>query len=310
MHYEILAFYLITHIDNPQEIVLEHKKFIESLDIACRIYIAKDGINGQMSASKDASKAYRAWMQQHPLFKEVIFKIDASPEQVFPRQTVKLKEKLVGGDEELDLSNRGQYMSPQEFEEKVRDLDNYCVLDIRNDYEWEVGHFKGAENPHCNNFRDFEKKAPLLAKELLESGKKALMYCTGGIRCEIYSSLLKKHGVKELYQLEGGVIEYGKQTQGDNWEGELFVFDDRLTVQINAHKKAAVSICHSCKTAASHYFNCANMDCNKLFICCKECLIKTKGCCAESCTTAPRLRHLSEQTPHKPFRRKACCLLS
>lgn len=306
MKYHILAFYNLKNIENPNQIVLEHKEFIDSLDITCRVFISSQGINGQLSASEEASKIYRDFMKNHPIFFDTQFKVDPYTSHAFPRKTVKLKEKLVGGDESLNLEVRGEYLSPQEWDEKIKNRDQYRILDIRNDYEWEVGHFKGAENPQCKNFRDFERKAEMLAKELIKEDKPALMYCTGGIRCELYSSLLKKHGVKKLFQLEGGVIEYGKQTKAEGWKGELFVFDDRMTTQVGCEPKEPISRCHKCHELSSSYFNCANMDCNKLFISCIKCLKDSEGCCDQSdCKEAPRKRPLTEQNPQKPFRRKS-----
>jgi UPF0176 protein len=131
-----------------------------------------------------------------------------------------------------------------------------------------------------------------------------MMYCTGGIRCEVYSALLKDIGFEHVYQLQGGIIKYGLNQGSDRWQGKLFVFDDRLTVPISNEEAPVIGKCHHCDTASESYYNCANMDCNVLYLSCKKCLEEYKGCCCSECKEAPRLRAFQQLNPHKPFRRK------
>jgi UPF0176 protein len=177
------------------------------------------------------------------------------------------------------------------------------LLDVRNDYEWAIGHFEGAELPKCESFRDFEVYAEKLKEERDPSTTEVMMYCTGGIRCELYSAVLKARGFEKVYQLEGGIINYGLKQGNDHWLGKLFVFDDRLSVPLCDKEAPVVGQCYHCQTPIENYYNCANMDCNRLFLCCSSCLKQYAGCCHESCREAPRLRPYHQQDPHKPFRK-------
>jgi UPF0176 protein len=127
------------------------------------------------------------------------------------------------------------------------------------------------------------------------------MYCTGGIRCELFSPLLKKEGFEQLFQLHGGIIRYGEEEKSKHWLGKLFVFDDRLSIPISTEDAEPIGKCHHCATTIEQYYNCANMDCNELFLCCEECLKAHKGCCSSDCAQAKRVRPF--QMSHKPFRK-------
>ncbi len=131
-----------------------------------------------------------------------------------------------------------------------------------------------------------------------------MMYCTGGIRCELYSPILREMGFEKLYQLQGGVINYGLQEGNRHWKGKLFVFDDRLAISIDGKESEPIAQCTHCLTSEDTYYNCANMDCNELFICCPSCVQVYHGCCAYSCMQATRLRPLDGKSGNKPFRRK------
>jgi UPF0176 protein len=209
---------------------------------------------------------------------------------------------------DVDLSKRGEHVSPERWKEmlesKLEKKDEYLVLDVRNRYEWDIGHFEGADAPACETFREFPAYAEQLSQENDPKNTKVMMYCTGGIRCELFSAILKERGFENVYQLQGGVEKYGHEQGSKHWMGKLFVFDDRLAIPISEEEPEAVAQCHHCGTASDRYYNCANMDCNELFICCPSCLEKLQGCCCSNCISAERLRPLQEQDLYKPFRRK------
>ena len=215
-----------------------------------------------------------------------------------------MRSQLVALDCDVDLSKRGAYLSPSDWEEKLNEKsENTIILDVRNRYESIVGHFEGAIQPDLENFRDF----PSFAKSLYEKweGKDVhvLIYCTGGIRCELYSPILKQVGFKSVYQLEGGVVAYGLSQGSSHWRGKLFVFDDRMVVPISSDCVQPISECQFCKTASDTYYNCANMDCNELFLACTSCAKSNRGCCQSSCLSAERLRKVDFTLPPKPFRK-------
>lgn len=298
----ILAYYHFTHLENPREEVLKHKAFFENRDVTSRIYLSEQGINGQMSAARQDGEEYMQWMAARPEFAGITFKTEGYHEHVFPRATVKYRKELVAVDRSINLDERGEHVTPQKWKEMLENEHDRVLLDIRNDYEWKIGHFEGAELPPCGTFRDFKKYAEYL-KEIVDPEKTpVMMYCTGGIRCELYSSILKENGFEKVYQLEGGVIKYGQEQGSSHWLGKLFVFDDRLAVPLSQENQTVISQCQHCGTPNDTYYNCANMDCNELFLCCPSCLPKFAGCCQESCQHATRVRPFQQVNP-KPFRK-------
>lgn len=308
--YFVLAFYQFSPISDPLGEVVRHQAFFQGLDVTSRIYISEGGINGQMSALASDAERYMQWMHSRPEFQAVHFKIHTWHEQVFPRATVKYRSKLVAIDETIDMAKTAAHLSPQEWQQRLESGEDKIVLDVRNDYEWEVGHFDGAELPPCETFREFDQYAEELKHKKDPKTTPVMMYCTGGIRCELYSALLKERGFEKVFQLQGGIINYGLEVGSKHWKGKLFVFDDRLAVPISEEKTAVVGKCRLCDSPSEAYYNCANMDCNRLFLCCPSCLEKHIGCCQEACKKASRVRPYQQQNPHKPFRRQKKCGLA
>lgn len=299
----VLAYYDFTPLSDPHMEVLAHKKFLENRDIACRIYLSEKGINGQLSGAKADAEAYMDWMHSREPFTKLVFKIHFYHENVFPRQIVKYRKQLVALDEEVDLANKGDYLSPKEWKEMIEQEQQPFIVDVRNEYEWKVGQFKGSECPPCETFREFKDYAKQLSQKIDPEKTPVMMCCTGGIRCELFSALLRKGGFKKVYQLEGGIINYGLKEGSKHWLGKLFVFDDRLTVPISEEENPTIGKCHHCSAPNESYYNCANIDCNNLFLCCNSCVETFKGCCQEECYKAPRLRPYQHQNPHKPFKK-------
>lgn len=301
--YLVLAFYRFASIADPHQMIAEHKDFFKNRNLTSRIYISQQGINGQMSGIRADAEAYMHWVRSLPPFEDLIFKIHPYHENVFPRQAIKYRKQLVALDEEIDLSQSGEYLSPSQWKTFLESKERPLLLDIRNDYEWEVGRFDGAVCPPCETFREFKEYGEQLKNQVDPKTTPVMMYCTGGIRCELYSSLLIKHGFAKVYQLEGGIINYGIQEGNDHWLGKLFVFDDRLTLSIGKENtpSSIIGKCYLCQTPNEAYYNCANVDCNRLFLCCQACLKQFNGCCCKLCQQAPRLRPYHQQDPHKPF---------
>lgn len=168
----------------------------------------------------------------------------------------------------------------------------------------ELGHFEGAVLPDLDQFREFPEYAQDLAQQRDPKKTKVMMYCTGGIRCELYSALLKQKGFEQVYQLDGGVIKYGLEEGSQHWKGRLFVFDDRLSVPLSETKAGEIiSRCIHCAETSDLYYNCANVDCNELFISCPACAEKLQGCCSTTCQSAPRVRAFEKTERPRPYRR-------
>lgn len=302
--YHVLAYYYFIQVEDPHLEVSRHKEFIKDKDVKCRVYISEEGINGQMSASAEAALTYQEWLKSDPRFKDVVFKIHYHTEHAFPRAIIKYRKQLAAIDEPVDMALTGEHVAPEKWSEMLEQRDNQTILlDVRNDYEWVIGHFEGAELPTLETFREFPEYARKLKETRDPKETKVMMYCTGGIRCEIYSALLKKEGFENVYQLDGGIINYGLKEGQNKWRGKLFVFDDRLAVPIDEKTDEVISSCKHCGISSDVYHNCANMDCNELFLSCPECAEKLKGCCCEPCTGAHRLRAYEKKERPKPFRR-------
>ena len=299
----VLAYYHFTLIDNPQQLVDAHKEFFKNRQITSRIYISKQGINGQMSGIQEDAEAYMRWMHAQEAFKAMPFKIHTYHENVFPRQVVKVRNQLVALDEEVNLEDGGTHVSPERWKELMESEQRPLLLDVRNQYEWEVGRFEGSECPPCETFREFREYTQDLKTKVDPKKTPVMMCCTGGIRCELYSSLLRKEGFDEVYQLDGGIINYGLKEGSKHWLGKLFVFDDRLTVPISDEPSPVIGKCLHCQESIESYYNCANMDCNRLFLCCPTCLEQFAGCCSVPCQSGSHVRPYHHQDAHKPFRR-------
>ncbi|NGX51259.1 MAG: Thiosulfate sulfurtransferase GlpE [Chlamydiae bacterium] len=301
----VLAFYLFTPIEEPKQEVKRFHKFFAPLDATGRIYISEKGINGQMSISKSDAPAFYEWFLGDPRFKETDIKVHHHTEQAFSKMTIKVREQLVAMGEEVDLSKGGARLSAKEWAEMIKERDeDTLILDVRNHYEWEVGHFEGSEKPEFETFSEFPEYAKKLGKTRDTKKTKVMMYCTGGIRCELYSCLLKDQGFDEVFQLDGGVIKYGLEEGTNQWRGKLFVFDDRLVVPINEEEETeTISSCTQCECKCDLYYNCANMECNALFLSCLECAKKMMGCCSDRCIEAPRRREFVPREHPKPFRK-------
>ncbi len=301
-NYKILAYYAFQTVENPEEAVKEHKKFLLSLDARGRIYISEQGINGQMSIASGDCAGYIEWLEQ--LFPGMPVKIHEYHEHAFEKLKIKCRPQLVALDSEVDMTKTGERVSPEKWRQMLEEDADRIVIDVRNDYEWKVGHFAGSVTPPLSTFREFKKYAKDLQSQIDPVNTKVMMYCTGGIRCELYSALLKEEGIENVYQLDGGVIQYGLKEGSKHWLGKLFVFDDRMTVPISPDETEVIARCQRCSKETDDYYNCANMDCNELFICCQDCLEEMNGCCSQGCTEAPRVRPFEHQNPHKPFRKR------
>ncbi len=300
-----LTFYHFVTLDSPESAVKKHKDYLKNRDIKCRIYFSKEGVNAVLSGRQADAEHYMEWLKSDPRFADVWFKIHTGQEHSLPHQTVKKREQLVAMDMKVDLKQTGAYMTPEQWAETIEKRDeNTLIIDVRNKYESDVGYFEGAERPSLTTFRDFPKYVSELKKRYDGKKTKVLTYCTGGIRCELYTVLLKNEGFEHVHQLHGGVVNYGQQMGGKHWRGKLFMFDDRLAIPLaEGQKEEVVSSCHHCKNPADVFYNCAHMSCNALFIGCPECVKAFEGCCCESCKGEDHRRPFVPVTKPKPFRR-------
>ncbi len=305
MEFVVLAYYLFTSIEDPEKEIKAHKKFLNERDIRCRIYISHEGINGQMSASKPAAQEYMEWLKANPAFEHIEFKLQESFEHVFAKATVKTRNQLVALGADVDMSLGGEHVSAEKWAEMLENRDEKTlVLDVRNEYESAIGHFEGSVCPKLETFRQFPQLVEDLKDDYDPEQTTVMMCCTGGIRCEVYSALMREKGFKNVKQLDGGIIRYGEKMGSKHWKGKLFVFDDRLAVPISSEESAeTISHCSFCDVKSDTYLNCAHMDCNKLFLACPKCAGEHKGCCGNECMGAKRVRKFNLEERPKPYRK-------
>ncbi len=281
-----LSFYAYAKIENPQQ--FRDNLFIawNALDALGRTYIAKEGINAQMSVPAENIEAFGETLQAYDFMKDIRLNVAVEQDDhSFLKLTIKVRDKIVAdglNGETFDVTNIGVHLKANEFNQILEDP-NTIVVDFRNHYESEIGHFKGAITPDVETFRE---SLPIINEQLkdFKEHKNLVMYCTGGIRCEKASAYFKHQGFKKVFQLEGGIINYAKQIKEENLEskfiGKNFVFDHRLGERIT---NDIVSQCHQCGKPCDNHTNCENEGCHLLFIQCDECKAAMENCCSTEC---------------------------
>ena len=304
-----VSFYRYVIIDNPQDLRDDLFKQWSALQILGRIYVAREGINAQMSVPKEHWDAFKSQLYADTRFHAIPFKIAVEDDgKSFYKLTIKVRHKIVADgldDNSFDVTNVGKHLTAKEFNEAMA-LPDTIVVDMRNHYESEVGHFVGAICPDADTFRE---ELPLVLEELKEKkDKKILMYCTGGVRCEKASAYLKHHGFNDVNQLHGGIIDYVRQLKAEGLSskfiGKNFVFDERVGERITDD---VIAQCHQCGKPCDTHVNCFNDDCHLLFIQCEECAHKMKGCCTPECMHIANMP-LEEQKKIRRGRKKEDCL--
>ena len=297
-----LSFYQYAKIGNPQ--VFRDHLFItwNALNVLGRIYVANEGINGQLSLPADRFSEFKEHLDSISFLKDIRLNIAVEQDnKSFLKLKVKVRKKIVAdglNDDTFDVTNKGIHLGAQKFNEIIED-EKTVLVDMRNHYESEIGHFKNAVTPDVDTFRD---SLDIIEEDLKEhkKDKNLVMYCTGGIRCEKASAYFKHKGFKNVYQLEGGIIEYTRQVNEQNIEnkflGQNFVFDDRRAERIS---EDVISNCHQCGSPFDSHTNCANEACHLLFIQCNDCKESMENCCSNECMEVNRLPYEEQKTLRK-----------
>ena len=281
-----LSFYKYELIKNLE--IFRNFLFVQfnSIEVLGRIYIASEGINAQLSLPAKNIYLLKKILDEVSLLKDLRLNVAIEHDnQSFLKLKIKIRDKIVAdglGNDEYDLKNNGIHVNANEFNELLDDKDTIAI-DMRNHYESEIGHFEGANLPDVDTFRE---SLPIINKKYskYKKDKKILMYCTGGIRCEKASAYLIQNGYENVFQLEGGIIEYARQVKSQDIQnkfiGKNFVFDNRRAERIS---EKIISKCHQCGSKCDEHVNCNNEACHLLFIQCKKCRIKYNGCCSADC---------------------------
>jgi UPF0176 protein len=296
-----VSFYKYHQIENPQ--VFRDELFARWSELAVlgRTYIASEGINAQISVPTHRFDAFVQDLFTIDFLNNIRLNTAVDEGKSFYALKVKLRNKIVADgieDPNFDPSNTGKYLNAEEWNKQLSDP-NTVVVDMRNHYESEVGHFEGAICPDVDTFREELH----IVEDILQhdKDKKVLMYCTGGIRCEKASAYMKHKGFENVYHLEGGIIKYARDAKANNldikFKGVNFVFDERLAERISDE---VIATCHQCGEPFDHHTNCLNLGCHILFIQCNTCKEKYENCCSEECQN---ITHLSEEE-QKELRKK------
>ncbi len=297
-----ISFYEYAHIGNPA--IFRNHLFIKwyELDVLGRIYVAHEGINAQLSVPAENFEAFKEHLDSISFLENVRLNIAIEQDnKSFLKLKIKVRHKILAdglNDATFDVTNKGIHLDAERFNELIEDPDTVLV-DMRNHYESEIGHFKNAITPDVDTFRD---SLDIIEKDLAahKEDKKLVMYCTGGIRCEKASAYYKHKGFKQVYQLEGGIIEYARQVEKKNLEnkflGKNFVFDHRRGERITDH---VIAQCHQCGAPCDTHVNCANEACHLLFIQCAACAEKMNDCCSDHCREVHALPYEAQKELRK-----------
>jgi UPF0176 protein len=289
-----ISFYKYANIGNPE--ILRNHLFInwDTIDVLGRIYVSYEGINAQLSVPAENFNAFKEHLDTISFLENVRLNVAIEQDNMsFLKLKVKVRDKIVADgleDDSFDVTQKGVHVGAEKFNELLDD-ENTILVDMRNHYESEIGHFQGAITPDVDTFRE---SLPIIEDDLSDhkEDKNLVMYCTGGIRCEKASAYFKHKGFQKVYQLEGGIINYARQVEAQNLEnkfiGKNFVFDHRRGERIS---EDVIANCHQCGNLCDEHVNCANEACHLLFIQCESCAEKMDNCCSNECKEVHNLPH-------------------
>ncbi len=286
--YSVLLYYCYATIEQPEEFRELHHLHCLSLNLRGRIIVAKEGLNGTVSGLKEDCEKYMHALHADSRFAKTDFKVDYVEKMAFKKLNVRVKDEIVYSSlGYLNPSERtGIHLEPSEFK-KIKDQEDVVILDVRSNYEHKVGKFKNAITLDMENFREFPEKLKVLEKY---KDKKVVTYCTGGIKCEKASAFLLENGFDNVYQLHGGIIKYGLEEGGEDFDGKCYVFDNRIIIDVNTVNPQVISKCYVCGTISDRMVNCANAACNMHVPICIDCGWKLEGSCSAACKCHPEKR--------------------
>ncbi|MDP2628355.1 MAG: rhodanese-related sulfurtransferase [Nanoarchaeota archaeon] len=285
MKFKTITFYKFFDVSSPEELLKYLKEICESLELKGRILIGKEGINAGVSGEKEKIKIFIEKIKEKDYFKDLTFRETDSEKNSYHKLVVRIRQEIITLGKSIDMKNKADYISPAELKQLFDKNEDFVILDTRNEYEARIGRFKNSLFLKIENFRDFPNE---LRNIQSMKNKKIITCCTGGIRCEKATALMKQEGFENVLQLRGGIIEYVNNFPGQEFEGDCFVFDDRLTISTGSEKK--LEKCEICGIPCNDYIDCHNMNCDRLFISCKNCQEKMNRTCCDECKNSERQR--------------------
>lgn len=284
MNFQVLLFYKYVHISNPLELKAYYLSLCEKYHLKGRTIIAEEGVNSTLEGTVKDTEDFLSEFLADPRFSDMQIKRSQGNGNSFPRLSVKVRNEIVGTrfPKEVDPTKKtGIYLKPEELREWYEKEKDFVVVDMRNSYEFESGHFKNSIDPGMASSRELPEKIAKIREEVKD--KPILTVCTGGVRCEKMSAYLLHEGFKDVYQLDGGMHSYMEKYPGKDFQGTLFTFDDRLVMDFGGDREV-IGKCKRCSAANEQYQNCANAECNMLFLICNDCMsAEGPGFCSEKC---------------------------
>lgn len=293
--YSVILYYNYTPIVDTEAYREKHHLFCLENSLLGRIIIAQEGLNGTVSGLTEDCNRYMKWLENDPLFAgtNFDFKVEEHETNAFAKLHVRVKNEIVNSDLPVNPRERtGKHLEPADFKQMLKNDPDVVLVDMRSNYEHSVGRFKGAITFDMENLRELPDHVEEIAHL---KDKKIITYCTGGIKCEKASAYLLERGFENVYQLHGGIIKYGLEEGGEDFDGKCYVFDNRVKTDVNSVNPTVVSKCHICETISDHMINCANPECNAHLPICPMCLLEMDGACSQKCKDHPRKRPYNVQ---------------
>lgn len=286
MNSHIILYYQYTPVSDPKALMLSQRAICERLGLKGRIIVATEGINGTLEGTEKAIVEYCKDLTSDPRFATINIKKSIGSGDSFPKLKVKVRDEIVSaklGEEDVKpWETTGIHLSAEELQKWIDEGKEFEIVDMRNNYEYKVGHFEGSLNPELGNFRDLPNAISALKEKV--GNKPVLTVCTGGVRCEKASAYLLKKGFENVYQLENGIVTYMEKFPNKAFKGKLYVFDERIAMDFDdPSKHEVVGKCDICKAPTEHYVNCKNPECNAHFLVCNECIEEQGVFCSAEC---------------------------
>lgn len=283
MSFQVLLFYKYVHISDPAVLKDTYKALCEKYNLKGRTILAEEGINSTLEGTLEDTENFVAEFLKDTRFSDMQIKRSTSRGDSLKKLMIKVRQEIVGTrfPQEVDPTKKtGKYLKPEELHEMYEKDEDFVIVDMRNSYEFSSGHFKNSIDPGMDASRELPEKIKNLR---IHQDKKVVTVCTGGVRCEKMSAYLLHEGFKDVYQLDGGMHSYMEKYPGKNFLGTLFTFDDRLVMDFGGDREV-IGTCKRCSKKNEQYQNCANAECNMLFLICNECMSSEgPGFCSEKC---------------------------
>ena len=287
--YKVISFYKYVDVENPESLAKEHLDWCLANGVKGKVYLAKEGISASVFGKDEVTDRYKRHLKSYKIFEDVWFKETPTNQVAFNKMHVRIKNEIVNsGLNKTSLEYTAPKLTPEQLLKFYEDKKDFVIVDARNWYESKIGKFKNAITPQITHFREWPKVVESLSEY---KDKTIITYCTGGIRCEKASAYMREQGFKDVYQIDGGILNYIQQFPDTYWEGGMFVFDDRRVFEPNTKEELKYTAnCHFCGKPTSYHINCHNIDCDKIIVCCHDCKIENEYCCSDECRASKNKR--------------------